>query len=95
MYDYEWLRVAKLSSGVAIIKVGVTTEPELEDWQLQIQNAENSTFAAIQEGIVLGSGLTYVHLSIYVPAIKETIEDHDGCLDADIILKVTCLISIC
>uniref|UniRef100_A0A453ADJ5 RuBisCO large subunit-binding protein subunit alpha, chloroplastic n=3 Tax=Aegilops tauschii subsp. strangulata TaxID=200361 RepID=A0A453ADJ5_AEGTS len=89
IYDSEKLaeRIAKLSGGVAVIKVGATTETELEDRQLRIEDAKNATFAAIEEGIVPGGGAAYVHLSTYVPAIKETIEDHDERLGADIIQK--------
>uniref|UniRef100_A0A0E0MLB6 RuBisCO large subunit-binding protein subunit alpha, chloroplastic n=1 Tax=Oryza punctata TaxID=4537 RepID=A0A0E0MLB6_ORYPU len=89
IYDTEKLaeRIAKLSGGVAVIKVGAATETELEDRQLRIEDAKNATFAAIEEGIVPGGGTAYVHLSTSVPAIKETIEDHDERLGADIIQK--------
>ncbi|XP_047068749.1 ruBisCO large subunit-binding protein subunit alpha, chloroplastic isoform X2 [Lolium rigidum] len=89
IYDSEKLaeRIAKLSGGVAVIKVGAATETELEDRQLRIEDAKNATFAAIEEGIVPGGGAAYVHLSTCVPAIKETIEDHDERLGADIIQK--------
>ncbi|CAM0907988.1 unnamed protein product [Alopecurus aequalis] len=89
IYDSEKLaeRIAKLSGGVAVIKVGAATETELEDRQLRIEDAKNATFAAIEEGIVPGGGAAYVHLSTYVPGIKETIEDHDERLGADIIQK--------
>ena len=93
IYDSEKLaeRIAKLSGGVAVIKVGAATETELEDRQLRIEDAKNATFAAIEEGIVPGGGAAYVHLSTFVPGIKETIEDHDERLGADIIQKVTSL----
>ncbi|GJN36904.1 hypothetical protein PR202_gb25842 [Eleusine coracana subsp. coracana] len=56
VYDSEKLaeRIAKLSGGVAVIKVGAATETELEDRQLRIEDAKNATFAAIEEGIVPG-----------------------------------------
>jgi chaperonin GroEL len=82
-------RIAKLSGGVAIIKVGSTTTTELEDHQRRFEGAKNATFAAIEEGIV-PDGVMYVHLWTYVPALKETIEDHDGHLGPTIIQKVTC-----
>ncbi|KAK4709332.1 hypothetical protein R3W88_030257 [Solanum pinnatisectum] len=89
VYDSEKLaeRIAKLSGGVAVIKVGAATEAELEDRKLRIEDAKNATFAAIEEGIVPGGGAAFVHLSTYVPAIKEKIEDTDERLGADIIQK--------
>lgn len=89
VYDSEKLaeRIAKLSGGVAVIKVGAATETELEDRKLRIEDAKNATFAAIEEGIVPGGGAAYVHLSTCVPAIKEKLEDADERLGADIIQK--------
>ncbi|XP_078174975.1 chaperonin-60alpha [Carex rostrata] len=89
VYDTEKLaeRIAKLSGGVAVIKVGAATETELEDRKLRIEDAKNATFAAIEEGIVPGGGAAYVHLSTLVPTIKETFEDPDERLGADIIQK--------
>ncbi|XP_077221663.1 ruBisCO large subunit-binding protein subunit alpha [Tasmannia lanceolata] len=89
VYDSEKLaeRIAKLSGGVAVIKVGAATETELEDRKLRIEDAKNATFAAIEEGIVPGGGAAYVHLSTYVPAIKDKLEDADQRLGADIIQK--------
>ncbi|CAN1837404.1 RuBisCO large subunit-binding protein subunit alpha, chloroplastic [Linum perenne] len=91
VYDSEKLaeRIAKLSGGVAVIKVGAATETELEDRKLRIEDAKNATFAAIEEGIVPGGGAALVHLSTLVPAIKEKIEDADERLGADIVQKVT------
>lgn len=57
--------------------VGMATETELEDFKLWIEDAKNATFAAIEESIVPGVGAAYVHLSAYVPAIKNKIEDND------------------
>uniref|UniRef100_M4D677 RuBisCO large subunit-binding protein subunit alpha, chloroplastic n=1 Tax=Brassica campestris TaxID=3711 RepID=M4D677_BRACM len=89
VYDSEKLaeRIAKLSGGVAVIKVGAATETELEDRKLRIEDAKNATFAAIEEGIVPGGGATLVHLSTVIPAIKETFEDADERLGADIVQK--------
>ncbi|XP_047980142.1 ruBisCO large subunit-binding protein subunit alpha-like [Salvia hispanica] len=89
VYDTEKLaeRIAKLSGGVAVIKVGAATETELEDRKLRIEDAKNATFAAIEEGIVPGGGAALVHLSGHVPTIKETLEDPDERLGADIIQK--------
>lgn len=90
VYDTEKLaeRIAKLSGGVAVIKVGAATETELEDRKLRIEDAKNATFAAIEEGIVPGGGAALVHLSACVPKIKETLDDPEECLGADIIQKV-------
>ncbi|KAJ0948788.1 putative chaperonin Cpn60/TCP-1 family, groEL-like apical domain superfamily [Helianthus annuus] len=60
---------------------------KLSDRKLRIEDAKNATFAAIEEGIVPGGGAAFVHLSTLVPAIKETIEDADERLGADIIQK--------
>ncbi|KAM6576883.1 hypothetical protein CsatB_028720 [Cannabis sativa] len=89
VYDTEKLaeRIAKLSGGVAVIKVGAATESELEDRKLRIEDAKNATFAAIEEGIVPGGGAALIHLSDSVPAIKEQLEDADERLGADIVQK--------
>ncbi|RDX74321.1 hypothetical protein CR513_45953, partial [Mucuna pruriens] len=89
VYDSEKLaeRIAKLSGGVAVIKVGAATETELEDRKLRIEDAKNATFAAIEEGIVPGGGTALVHLSTLVPAIKDKLEDADERLGADIVQK--------
>eukprot|EP00252_Welwitschia_mirabilis_P001943 TRINITY_DN11906_c0_g2_i2.p1 TRINITY_DN11906_c0_g2~~TRINITY_DN11906_c0_g2_i2.p1 ORF type:complete len:602 (+),score=150.91 TRINITY_DN11906_c0_g2_i2:227-2032(+) len=88
-YDRTMLteRIAKLSGTVAIIKVGAATEAELEDKKLKIEDAKNATFAAIKEGIVPGGGATLVHLSSVVPVIKNSIEDPEEQLGADIVRK--------
>jgi len=89
VYDSEKLseRIAKLSGGVAVIKVGAATEAELEDRKLRIEDAKNATFAAIEEGIVPGGGAAYVHLSSDVLNIKESIDDPEERLGADIVQK--------
>ncbi|KAK1373583.1 ruBisCO large subunit-binding protein subunit alpha [Heracleum sosnowskyi] len=89
VYDSEKLaeRIAKLSGGVAVIKVGAATETELEDRKLRIEDAKNATFAAIEEGIVPGGGAALVHLSEYVPAIKAKLEDPEERIGADIVQK--------
>lgn len=89
VYDSEKLaeRIAKLSGGVAVIKVGAATETELEDRKLRIEDAKNATFAAIEEGIVPGGGAAFVHLTAYVPAIRDKLDDADERLGADIVQK--------
>lgn len=56
-------RLAKLVGGVALIKVGATTETELKDKKLRLEDAINATKAAVDEGIVPGGGTALVHLS--------------------------------
>ncbi|KAK7317898.1 hypothetical protein RJT34_02507 [Clitoria ternatea] len=80
-------RIAKLSGGVAVIKVGAHTELELEDRKLRIEDAKNATFAAISEGIVPGGGATYVHLLDLIPKIRNSMEDLDEQIGADIVAK--------
>nr|YP_009399402.1 60-kDa chaperonin [Kapraunia schneideri]ARW69008.1 60-kDa chaperonin [Kapraunia schneideri] len=64
-YEKEKLqeRLAKLSSGVAVIKVGAATETEMKDKKLRLEDAINATKAAVEEGVVPGGGSTYIHLS--------------------------------
>lgn len=69
-YDKEKLqeRLAKLSGGVAVIKVGAATETEMKDRKLRLEDAINATKAAVEEGIVPGGGTTLAHLT---PALEE------------------------
>ncbi len=69
-YDKEKLqeRLAKLSGGVAVIKVGAATETEMKDKKLRLEDAINATKAAVEEGIVPGGGTTLAHLA---PALEE------------------------
>ncbi len=62
-YDKEKLqeRLAKLSGGVAVIKVGAATETEMQEKKLRIEDALNATRAAVEEGIVAGGGSAYVN----------------------------------
>ncbi|OKH17120.1 chaperonin GroEL [[Limnothrix rosea] IAM M-220] len=64
-YDVEKLqeRLAKLSGGVAVIKVGAATETEMKDRKLRLEDAINATKAAVEEGIVPGGGTTLAHLA--------------------------------
>jgi chaperonin GroEL len=64
-YDKEKLqeRLAKLSGGVAVIKVGAATETEMKDRKLRLEDAINATKAAVEEGIVPGGGTTFAHLA--------------------------------
>ena len=56
-------RLAKLSGGVAVIKVGAATETEMKDRKLRLEDAVNATKAAVEEGIVPGGGTTLAHIS--------------------------------
>lgn len=69
-YDKEKLqeRLAKLSGGVAVIKVGAATETEMKDRKLRLEDAINATKAAVEEGIVPGGGTTLAHLA---PSLEE------------------------
>ena len=69
-YDKEKLqeRLAKLSGGVAVIKVGAATETEMKDRKLRLEDAINATKAAVEEGIVPGGGTTLAHLA---PGLEE------------------------
>ncbi|XP_010695947.2 chaperonin 60 subunit alpha 2, chloroplastic isoform X2 [Beta vulgaris subsp. vulgaris] len=80
-------RIAKLSGGVAVIKVGAHTETELEDRKLRMEDAKNATFAAMDEGIVPGGGATYIHLSEEITSITSSWEDTDELAGAEIIRK--------
>jgi len=64
-YEKEKLqeRLAKLSGGVAVIKVGAATETEMKDKKLRLEDAVNATKAAVEEGIVPGGGTTFVHIA--------------------------------
>lgn len=63
-FDKEKLqeRLAKLAGGVAVIKVGAATETELKERKLRIEDALNSTRAAVEEGIVSGGGTALVNV---------------------------------
>ena len=76
-YDKEKLqeRLAKLSGGVAVIKVGAATETELKERKLRIEDALNATKAAVQEGIVSGGGVALVNA---IPAVAKYVEGLDG-----------------
>ena len=76
-FDREKLqeRLAKLSGGVAVIKVGAATETEMKEKKLRIEDALNATRAAVEEGIVAGGGTAYVNA---IPAIAKLVASTDG-----------------
>ena len=71
-FDREKLqeRLAKLSGGVAVIKVGAATETELKEMKLRIEDALNATRAAVEEGIVAGGGTALVNVISTVAALE-------------------------
>jgi chaperonin GroEL len=75
-YDKEKYneRLAKLSGGVAVIKVGAQTETEMHEMKLRIEDALNATRAAVEEGIVAGGGTAYVNAIPAISALVATLE---------------------
>ncbi len=75
-FDREKLqeRLAKLSGGVAVIKVGAATETEMKEKKLRIEDALNATRAAVEEGIVPGGGTAYLNIIDDVAKLLETAE---------------------
>ncbi|KGR87385.1 chaperonin GroEL [Lysinibacillus odysseyi] len=75
-FDKEKLqeRLAKLAGGVAVIKVGAATETELKERKLRIEDALNSTRAAVEEGIVSGGGTALLNVYSAVEKVLETVE---------------------
>ncbi len=75
-FDREKLqeRLAKLSGGVAVIKVGAATEAEMKEKKLRIEDALNATRAAVEEGIVPGGGTAYLNIINEVAKLIDTVE---------------------
>lgn len=78
-YDREKLqeRLAKLSGGVAVIKVGAPTETEMKEKKHRFEDALNATRAAVEEGIVSGGGVTYIHLIPVLDELEKELTDPD------------------
>ncbi|MCF8019929.1 MAG: chaperonin GroEL [Firmicutes bacterium HGW-Firmicutes-5] len=87
-FDREKLqeRLAKLSGGVAVIKVGAATETEMQEKKLRMEDALAATRAAAEEGIVAGGGAAYIHITKRIEAIVDGLEG-DEKTGAKIILK--------
>ena len=87
-FDKEKLqeRLAKLSGGVAVIRVGAATETEMKEGKLRMEDALNATRAAVEEGIIAGGGSAYIHASKDVSNLVATLEG-DEKTGANIILK--------
>jgi chaperonin GroEL len=78
-YDREKLqeRVAKLSGGVAVIKVGAATEIEMKEKKARVEDALHSTRAAVEEGVVAGGGVAYLRAEAVLAKLKGANEDQD------------------
>jgi len=87
-YDREKLqeRLAKLAGGVAVIKVGAATEPEMKEKKARIEDALHATRAAVEEGIVAGGGVALLRAKPAIEAAAKGLE-HDQKLGAEIILR--------
>ncbi len=87
-FDREKLqeRLAKMAGGVAVIRVGAATEPEMQEKKLRMEDALNATRAAVEEGIISGGGSAYIHASKKVAKLVETLEG-DEKTGGQIILK--------
>jgi len=87
-FDREKLqeRLAKLSGGVAVIRVGAATETEMKEAKLRLEDALAATKAAVEEGIIAGGGSAYIHASKKVVALVKTLTG-DEKTGAEIILK--------
>ncbi len=85
-FDREKLqeRLAKLSGGVAVIKVGAATETELKEMKLRIEDALNATRAAVEEGIVAGGGTALVNV---IPAVANLELTGDEATGRNIVLR--------
>ena len=80
-YDKEKLqeRLAKLAGGVAVVKVGASTETELKEKKMRFEDALNATKAALEEGILPGGGITFLKIAPKLDSIKpETEEEKVG-----------------
>mgnify|MGYP002629891409 FL=1 len=87
-YDQEKLqeRLAKLSGGVAVLKVGAATEVELKEKKHRIEDAVSTTKAAIEEGVVAGGGVTLLRAQTVAEAVGESL-NHDEATGARIVAK--------
>jgi chaperonin GroEL len=88
-YDKEKLqeRLAKLSGGVAVIKVGAATEIEMKEKKARVEDALHATRAAVEEGIIPGGGVGYLRTIPTIEKFSETLEGEER-LGASIIAKV-------
>ena len=75
-FDKEKLqeRLAKLSGGVAVIRVGAATETEMKEAKLRMEDALNATRAAVEEGVIAGGGSAYIHAQKAVDKVVNQLE---------------------
>ena len=87
-FDKEKLqeRLAKLSGGVAVIRVGAATETEMKEAKLRMEDALAATRAAVEEGIICGGGSAYIHASKEVKKLADSLSG-DEKTGANIVLK--------
>ncbi len=87
-FDREKLqeRLAKLSGGVAVIRVGAATETEMKEAKLRLEDALAATKAAVEEGIISGGGSAYIHASKQVAKLADSLSG-DEKTGANIVLK--------
>ena len=87
-FDKEKLqeRLAKLSGGVAVIRVGAATETEMKENKLRLEDALAATKAAVEEGVISGGGSAYIHASKEVEKLTKTLSG-DEKTGAEIIIK--------
>jgi chaperonin GroEL len=86
-YDREKLqeRLAKLSGGVAVLKIGSATEPEMKEKKARVEDALHATRAAVEEGIVPGGGVAYIRA---IPALdKVEVENEDQKIGVQIVQR--------
>ncbi len=90
-YDKEKLqeRLAKLSSGVAVIKIGAATETEMKEKKARVDDALHATRAAVEEGIVPGGGVTLIQAAKAI--VVEADASHEEKVAADLLRKALCV----
>jgi chaperonin GroEL len=86
-YDKEKLqeRLAKLSGGVAVLKVGASTEVEMKEKKARVEDALHATRAAVEEGIVPGGGVAYLRVQSKLDSVK--VDNEDQQIGVDIIRR--------
>ena len=87
-YDKEKLqeRLAKLSGGVAVIRVGAATETEMKEAKLRMEDALAATRAAVEEGVIAGGGSAYVHATVKLAELVKTLSG-DEKTGAELVMK--------
>ena len=88
-FDQEKLRerLAKLGGGVAVLKVGAASEVEMNEVKHRIEDAVNATRAAVQEGVVSGGGMAYIHAGNALEEVTKSTNDLDEKKGVEILLN--------